>query len=164
MIDIKGPQKKVGVVAPLFDRLVDLEPHIPSEPTPWGYLSKEEYKLSIKKELEALLNTRLPRPYSLGDVSSEQENAVSPQLAYGMPADYGLQDTIAFDGMSKSAWTQIGATFEAAILRFEPRLRHPRVQVDSYDNATQKLTLMVSGAVQLDEQIERVFFPVTLAR
>lgn len=164
MIDVKGPQKKVGALAPLFDRLVDLEPHVPSEPTPWGYLSKEEYKLSIKKELEALLNTRLPRPYSLADALSEQEDAISPQLSYGMPADYGLQDTIAFDGMNKSTWNQISATFEAAILRFEPRLRYPRVQVDTYDNATQKLTLMVSGSVQLDDQIERVFFPVTFVR
>ncbi|MFZ4408570.1 MAG: type VI secretion system baseplate subunit TssE [Paracraurococcus sp.] len=104
---------------PLFDRLAAAAP-------PAGL------RASVQRELEALLNTRLP---------------LTLDEAAALPAGvltYGLPDLSAFPMGQEAARVRLARYLEAAVAVFEPRLAGPRVEV-VVDSGPDAMLVVVSG-------------------
>lgn len=143
-----GPRSDSGRV-PLFDRLADDALHTPREPHPHRWHDRAGLEASLQAEISQLLNTRrgpaLERPGLAGTV-----------LSYGVP------DHILDSPGSTRAQESLVADIEAAIKRFEPRLRDVRVSVGEPLPRQQALTLSISGEVELAGDRLAVRFPVVI--
>jgi type VI secretion system protein ImpF len=101
----------------LLDRLLDDEPDRAEDPPPNEYAEFEAMRLGLRRDLEALLNTR--RPYSAWVAAVE-----------GSVAGYGLPDLTAEDFSSLSSRNRIARVIAQCIRRFEPRLAAVEVDCD----------------------------------
>ena len=99
-----------GARALLFERLTDLEPRHPEEEEPARVLDGDELRLSVRRELERLLNTRcVLTPEAL-------EGRQRTTLEYGVP-DFGHLQT-----RDTGARKLIAEEVRRAVVAYEPRL------------------------------------------
>lgn len=147
---------QIGVLAPLFDRLIDLEPYIASEPSSYQILGPEELKESVQRELEMILNTRptVTRPPEDGhdDVISD----------FAFPQFFGLRDFSWFDGGSQSGRIRIGTEIERVVSYYEPRLKNIKTRVSKHPQDSLSLVAEISGDLKIGEVTERFTFPITM--
>lgn len=135
---------------PLFDRLVDLEPHQPDEERPLRTLTSEGLHASIQKEVSQLLNTRCTTPLE------ELEARGWTVLDYGLP-DYSAWYTRSTDDQSRLE-DLIRRTIEA----FEPRLAQPSVRLLERVEGERTLFFEIQGAIRIGQTFEPVSFPLAL--
>ncbi len=145
-----------GALAPLFDRLTDLEPNKDREVTPYYKLNFEELKESILSELTLILNTR---PTS----KRQAEKPTDDQLAdYALPIYFGLGDFSWFEAGSDFYIHQIARRIEETIRYYEPRLQNPRVRVSEIDKSILGVQVGISGDIVIDDVRERLNFPLAI--
>jgi type VI secretion system lysozyme-like protein len=148
------PGLVAGLAVPLFDRFnEDLDDRRIVEP-----FRVEELALileSIQRELENLLNTRLP-PRQPPAYSWEPVSEPQTVLDYGIPAISPL------GAGSPTDTDLLRRTVLAKIVSFEPRLENPALELrgDPEDPAAMIGTLR--GSVRLDNISRPVCFPVSL--
>jgi type VI secretion system protein ImpF len=138
------------VRAPLFDRLVDLEPQVPAEPRPLRTLDPRGLRESVRRELERMLNTRSSLP-----VDRLDERGELTVLEYGIP------DLSAFSAGSEEDLARMAGVVSRAVAAFEPRLRQVRVAVERLEGA-RSLRLRIDALLMIDEVAEPVSFPTLL--
>ncbi len=97
---MREPKPIAGARALLFDRLVDLHPEIREEERPFRILNRNQLKVSIRRELERLLNTRCS--LSLERVGEEDRSVVN----YGIPDFSSLSPSNA-DGLRTASATSL---------------------------------------------------------
>src|SRR6187551_624857 len=95
----------------VLDRLIDLEPKVPTEPQPARSRLLAQIKAAVKRDLEWLLNTKL----------AAEPPAGQPELRTSLLA-YGLPDFTHSSLSNGQDQLQLRRAIEAAIQRFEPRL------------------------------------------
>jgi len=136
------------VRAPLFDRLVDLDPRSPGEPRPLRTLNRAGLRESVRRELERLLNTRSSLP-----VDRLEERQDLTVLEYGIP------DLSAFSAGSLEDQRRLASIVTRAVAAFEPRLSEVRAVFESLDPTGRLAELRVDAVLTFDEVREPVSFP-----
>jgi type VI secretion system protein ImpF len=101
----------------LLDRLLDDEPDTAVDPPSNEYADFEVMRLGLRRDLEALLNTRRPYP---AWIKGLEDSVVG----------FGLPDVTAEDFSSSAARARIARAIAQCIRRFEPRLLDVEVECD----------------------------------
>ncbi|HEX6903558.1 MAG TPA: type VI secretion system baseplate subunit TssE [Thermoanaerobaculia bacterium] len=139
------------VRAPLFDRLVDREPHVPAEPRPLRTLDPQGLRESVRRELERMLNTRSSLPVD--------ELAGRPELTV---LEYGIPDLSAFSAGSDEDQVRLAAVVTRAVAAFEPRLRQVKVAVLGLEDERRSLAVRIDALLAVDEVAEPISFPALI--
>src|SRR5882724_12040684 len=112
------------LIPSLVDRLIDLDPTVSREPAPSRHQVLREMKLSVRRDLENLLNTRF-RCLSPPDHLKELERSL---------INYGIPDLTASNMGSAQDREKLCAALQKIIARHEPRFKTVRVTLqDSSD-------------------------------
>ncbi len=134
---------------PLLDRLIDDDPEEMQDPPMSSVAALEALRLSVRRDLEALLNARRrwrSWPAGLKELAASPVGFGLPDLSSGAMADAKRRE-------------EFRAEVEATIRRFEPRLAQVRVSLlgDStpLDNT---LRLRIDGLLHADPAPEPVAF------
>jgi type VI secretion system protein ImpF len=143
---VREPRRTGGARAPLFDRLVDLDPHAAEEAEPLRVLDRAGLRASVRRELERLLNTRCPWP--------EAALAGRPRTVL----EYGMPDFSHLYARGPAARGEIAAMVERTVAAYEPRLRRPRVVVEEDAGSERRLTVRIEGVLVVGEVQEAVSF------
>lgn len=139
------------VRAPLFDRLVDLEPWVPREPRPQRTLDRAALRESIRRELTMLFNTRCPLP------TDRLEDRPLTVLEYGVP------DFSGFSPRNVEDRRRLATLLTRAVAAYEPRLARVWVEVEATSGDDTALACTVCGELRVDGVAEPVAFPTLLA-
>ncbi len=108
--------KKVSVL-PLFDRLVDENPDASSEVEARRFISFDELKESITKDLTLLLNTKIS-PFW-----------VEYSKTMKIPFSYGINSTAPSSAETVFEIQDLENRIKQVISNFEPRLKNVQVQI-----------------------------------
>jgi len=151
-----SPRSKLaaGLAVPLFDRF-DEERDDGRVVEPYRVQGLSLLLESIQREIENLLNTRLPPSQS---AAAAWEPVSEPQtvLDFGLPA---------FSTLSAGSPTDIGLlgkVVTAKIAAFEPRLQNPMLELTSDPDDPAGMLGTLRGTVRLDKGIQAVSFPISL--
>lgn len=147
---------QTGALAPLFDRLTDLEPHLTSEPSSYQILDSLALRDSVQRELEMILNTR---PTVLRPPEDGHGEFISD---FALPQFFGLRDFSWFDGSSDLGRRTIGIEIERVVSYYEPRLKNVRAFVNKHPTDPLSLIAEITGDLKIDEILERFTFPITI--
>lgn len=145
-----------GALAPLFDRLTDLNLWDKEEITPYHRLDFERLKQSILSEVSLILNTR---PTAKRQAKKGPKGSVSD---YALPIYFGLGDFSWFEAGSDFYKHQIARRVEEAIRYYEPRLKKPRVKVSQVDKTILGIRVDIAGEIVIDDVRERLNFPMAI--
>ncbi len=146
------------VIAPLFDRLIDDEPHVPSERTPFRSLTADELKKSIQNEINMLLNSRGNKvPFCVRSILND--------LAKYVPLrQYGLSDFSTYDVANTQGKKDLVSQIVQAIVTYEPRLVLLDIKVGEYNHKTQSLRVDLIGMLNVEPLAEHFSFPVYIGK
>lgn len=135
MIRPEVPRRQRGLRPPLFDRLLDPEP-MAGDRADARLLAEADLRQSVARHLGHLLDCRRPAP--------EAEAEELTVLDWGVP-DIGAVP--ARDGRAQAAWL---AAVRRALLRFEPRLRDPTLELRGTDEAGRSCLRIHASLVAAD--------------
>jgi type VI secretion system protein ImpF len=136
----------------LLDRLTDEDPATSTDPPSTRAQSFRQFKAALRRDLEALLNTRqTPRPAPDG----------FPELARSL-YNYGLPDIASISPGSSDQVSRLLALVEEAVMKFEPRLTQVRVIPESARGNVRLLRFRIEGLARTDPAPERVSFDTVL--
>lgn len=154
---LKQKEKKMkGALAPLFDRLTDLNPRDQMEAAPYYRLDFEGLKESIMAEVSLILNTR-PTAKRQADQNPQQGGS-----DYALPIFFGLGDFSWFEAGHDFYLHQIARRVESAISYYEPRLKNPRARVSKVDKSILGVRVDITGDIVIDHIKERLNFPIAV--
>ena len=141
------------VVASLLDRLTDEHPVSMREAVPLRLHDVHQLRISVARDLEALLNTRrecldeLPEHY--------------PEVERSLPL-YGLPDFTSYSLKSQRDRHRVLQAVEEAIVRCEPRLRDVHVELIPEEGLGKNLHFRVEGMLNVEPAPEPVTFDTVL--
>lgn len=141
-----------GVAVSLLDRLTDTEPRVPVEPPSSRVQSLRQVKASLRRDLEALFNTR-------------RTPIEPPAGARELPRSvfyYGLPDLTGLAVETAEQQERLAHLMEAAIAMFEPRLVNVTVTVLPHQGPVRVLRFRIEAALRTEPAPERVFFDTVL--
>jgi type VI secretion system protein ImpF len=138
------------VLLSVLDRLIDSEPGLRDDPSITRAQSIRELKVSLQRDLEWLLNTRLVA-MELPESSEELKNSL---FSYGLPEFRELNVSAAPELLSKY--------IERAIRRFEPRLANIRVTMRPGEGTIRVAHFIIDAVLLIDPMPERVTFDTVL--
>ncbi|MGA1985277.1 MAG: type VI secretion system baseplate subunit TssE [Candidatus Sulfotelmatobacter sp.] len=145
--DATGP-----VTLSVLDRLIDRDPKTSSEIPLTRAQSLRELKLSLKRDLEWLLNTRKtidPAP----DSARETIRSVY---------HYGFEDISSKSVLSARDQSDLVREMESAIAFFEPRLKRAKVRMEPVKGSYRALKFVIEGLLCMDPAPEPVRFDTVL--
>jgi type VI secretion system protein ImpF len=137
----------------LLDRLIDHDPESKNDPHMSRFESLNQFRRSIKRDLEFLLNT-VRNADPIPDAYNELKRSV---YFYGLPDLNG----VALENPQDEA--RLLRSLEDAITTFEPRLS--RVRVIAYERLSKKkssLVFHVEALLMIDPQPEPISFDTVL--
>jgi type VI secretion system protein ImpF len=142
------------VVQPsLLDRLTDTAPMTPADPPTTRESSEREFRESVQRDLEWLLNTRraiVPVPENCPEVHRSAQ-------------EYGLPDTTGIAVGTEQGRRLLLEILQDTIERFEPRLGSPRVRlVDVGQHGAPRVRFTVEASLRMDPSPEHVVFDTVL--
>lgn len=137
----------------LLDRLLDDRPFQTAEPAVQRTCSLAEYKASIVRDLEVLVNTR--------------QSLVAAELAGfsqlgGSILEYGMPDFISRSVLDPHDRRLIQQQLERAISTGDRRFRRVRVQLLAQQNGHRMLTFRVDAVLRLQDISRQVSFDAVL--
>lgn len=147
------PKYTKNIEQGFLDRLIDLEPDNRHEPSMSRAESLRQFRLSVKRDLEYLLNTTR-MPIEVPEFCKEVQKSV---LFYGLPdvASVSVQDYADEQRLMRS--------LEESIEMFEPRLARVRVTGrDAFSIAQQAITFHVEALLLIEPAPERISFDTVL--
>ena len=134
------------VTQSLLDRLCDVDEWPTSRPQ-----SMRQYRESVKRDVEYLLNTRCP---PIPDILHYPKAAASV-------VNFGLPDVSAFSDSSTDQNALLAAMVQT-LRRFEPRIQNVRVMVAPSETLTRSLRFHIEGRIQFDTTVENIEFDTVL--
>ncbi|WPN32506.1 type VI secretion system baseplate subunit TssE [Pseudomonas sp. P5_109] len=137
----------------LLDRLLDDRPHQSSEALSQRLCSLADYKASIVRDLEILVNTR----QSL--VANELEGFVNLS---GSILDYGMPDFTSRSVLDPKDRLLIQRQLEKAITVGDRRFRSVKVQLLAQQTGQRMLTFRVDAVLRLQDVTRQVSFDAVL--
>lgn len=146
------PARRMNIVPSVLDRLLDDAPLEPHDPPSTVSQDLELFKAQVRRDLEAMLNTRQE---SIDDLSE------SPELERSL-LTYGLPDFTTLSLQSETDRVRMRESIETAIRRFEPRIMEAVVIVEPSDQKGQQLGFRVEGYLRVDPVPAPVSFDAVL--
>jgi type VI secretion system protein ImpF len=145
---------QVGVALSLLDRLIDLEPDSRREArsNPWDEM--RNLKVSLCRDLTALLNTRRAEE----DFPGGYEESTNSLLSFG------VVDFTAHDLRNGVEQERLRRSIERAVRQFEPRLASVTVSIEEPDPLRPVLQFQITAMLRIQPASESVVFDVTLQR
>ncbi|VVM55606.1 type VI secretion system baseplate subunit TssE [Pseudomonas fluorescens] len=137
----------------LLDRLLDDRPHQSSEASSQRLCSLADYKASIVRDLEILVNTR----QSL--VANELEGFLNLS---GSILDYGMPDFTSRSVLDPKDRLLIQRQLEKAISVGDRRFRSVKVQLLAQQTGQRMLTFRVDAVLRLQDVTRQVSFDAVL--
>jgi type VI secretion system protein ImpF len=148
-----NPKFTKSVQQGLLDRLIDTEPQNRQEAPMTRAESLRQFRLSVKRDLEWLLNTTR-MPIEVPESCAEVNNSV---LFFGLP------DIASISLQSPGDEQRLLRSLEEAIEMYEPRLARARVTSrDPYRSTQQSITFHVEAMLLIDPAPERISFDTVL--
>jgi len=147
---MREPRPITGALAPLFDRLVDLDPEAARESVPQRVLDRPAVVASVAREIVRLFNTRCPHPERPG------------AAATGWVLDYGVPDFGALSAASAPDRERYAAVLSRLLLAFEPRLSQVRIVLQPVPGEPARLRGAIAAELRLGTVREPVSFPLLL--
>ncbi|MCP4095993.1 MAG: type VI secretion system baseplate subunit TssE [Planctomycetaceae bacterium] len=136
-----------------LDRLIDLDPFSPTESPKSQSQVIYEMKLSLKRDLQNLLNTR----WSCASWPPDYEDLDLSLINYGIPDFSGINMG------SPENQQRLIQIVERAIKNFEPRLIKFSIELsEEIDNISRTLSFRVDGLLRSDPFPEQVVFDTSL--
>ncbi|NMM44352.1 type VI secretion system baseplate subunit TssE [Rhodospirillaceae bacterium KN72] len=143
-------RKTTGAPVPLFDRLTDDNPGVPSEPVPRRVLDLDGLATSVRREVHTIINTRCG--WTEDEIDYDDR---------GVP-DFGLVDLSHLFTNNMRDREKIARHVARTIAAYEPRLTKVAVTVEAVQSRTGRLDLVVSGGLRFGETIEPISFPARI--
>lgn len=136
----------------MLDRLIDLEPGSQIEAPGSRHQSLRELKASVRRDIEALLNTRIP-VWNIDEGLEEIWRSV---------AVYGLPDFTAVSATQSGEQAKMTATIEKAIETFEPRFIGVKVSLEPVDILSKQVRFRIEANLDIEPSPEPVVFDTVL--
>lgn len=135
----------------LLDRLMDERPEAGGGAA--LSLGSEQLKDSVARDLEALLNTRLPFDPAILNAYPEARASI---------LHYGLQDFAGYCLTSSADRAAVCASIQDAIEAHEPRLREVSATLDLGAGSVNRLSFIIHARIKLPDSSEPVNFNAVL--
>jgi type VI secretion system protein ImpF len=136
----------------VLDRLIDLDPKRSEELPLSRSQSLREFKASVCRDLEWLLNSRQPL-----NVSQAGKLVRNSLYAYGLP------DITSLSVSNMRDRKRLSQALEEAVRLFEPRILNPRVILASTEEGKlQRMRFIIEGLLRVDPSPEPVSFDTVL--
>ena len=148
----KRQDQEIRITPSLLDRLTDYEPKMSSEAPKSRSTSLAELKLSVKRDLEWLLNAR---SYPV-DVEEDLEEVPKSVVAYGLPDFTGIS------ARNHNDLKRITDQLETAISNFEPRLLDLTVSMEPVSATDRELRFKVEAFLNVEPTPEPIVFDTIL--
>lgn len=142
-----------GLEPSLLEKLLDDAPKSPRAAAVVKSISLDQYKESVARDLEGLLNSR--------SAFSEEDVEAFPQCRRSMMT-YGLRDFSSMSLASAPDRAAICRSIEQAIARHEPRLHHVQVLLDGGPREARGLHFTIHGLLDLLPAQEAISFDALL--
>jgi len=142
-----------GLEPSLLERLFDDEPRSPGTNGMLKTISLEQYKESVARDLEGLLNSRAAFPE---DLLKAFPNCQQSLMTYGLVDFSSMSLANAFDRVA------ICRSLEQAIARHEPRLHNVRVALEHNGRGAGGLHFAIHGLLDVLPAREPVSFDAML--
>ena len=136
----------------VLDRLLDYEPEASKEALKSRVKSLKEFKQSIKRDLEWLLNTR---SYP-GNVDEKLEEVRKSMAVFGLPDFTGVSAS------SLSEQQRLTKLMEPAIENFEPRFIDVRVTLEPVSSVDKSLKFHIEANLNIEPSPEPIAFDTVL--
>jgi len=138
---------EIQVTTSVLDRLLDYEPEISREPIPSRSRNLRQLKEAVRRDLEALLNTR--RVAELPDDLPELQHSVA---AYGLP-DFTNMNIDNLDDQKRAR-----QEIEDALMVFEPRLGNINLTFQSANTADRSIHFRIDANLRVEPAPEPITF------
>lgn len=142
----------INITPSIIDRLIDYEPERTQESSKSTQQSISELKSSVKRDVEWLLNTRIPHDL-VPEGLTETKNSIA---AYGLPDFVGMSTE---DSESRKLLLQ---NMENTLRVFEPRLDNLRVTMKEVDVVERGVVFQIEGDLQVEPSPEPIVFDTVL--
>jgi len=130
----------------LLDRLLGSHPGV-------RFLSQEQVKESVARDLEVLLNTRTALPQQLLQAYPECASSI---------LNFGLADFAGLSHSSSEDRARICSSIRQAVERHEPRLRNVQVRLAERNGAVNRIDIVIVGMLRMHGGSEAVSFSAAL--
>ena len=141
------------VTQSVLDRLIDRDPESSSESAPTRAQSVRQLKVSLRRDLEWLLNSRRT-PDAVGSEFEELEKSLY---------NFGLPDVTSLSWDSARDRTRLARMIEKVLGTFEPRLSGTRVvAVEANTGAQHVMRFQIEGMLEMDPSPEHISFDTLL--
>jgi type VI secretion system protein ImpF len=138
-----------NITQSVVDRLMDLEPREAADPPFSRLKSLKDYRASVRRDLQWLLNTRR---------INESAGTDMPDLRRSL-FNYGLPDFSTYSLNSPNDRMELTQHIEDTMAIFEPRLRDVKVTVlESEAGDTRVLRFKIEALLEMDPAPEQIFF------
>ena len=138
----------------LLDRLTDEDPRSPADVRISYMESLQNFKRSVQRDLEWLLNTR-----RIADEPPEHLEELRRSVYY-----YGIPDITSLSRDSSESRDVLLTRLDEALAMFEPRLTNVRIQMQEIEGEAHRreLRFIVEATLRLDPTPEQVMFDTVL--
>jgi type VI secretion system protein ImpF len=137
---------------PLFERLIDSEPAVSSEPHPFRVFERDDLEESIRRSISRILNSRSAVPGHLQEYTR------------GTVLDYGIPDISTFSPASESDRVALGDIIARSIAMFEPRLTDILVTIEPHPENHRAMIGTLRAVLATDSVQKAVSFPLSINR
>ena len=145
--------KSPAISLSILDRLLDDNPGVSTEAPPTPEQTQRDLHQAVRRDLEALLNTRqrvAAYPASLRELDQSMVN-------------YGIPDFTGANLASEDSRAQFVRVIEAVIRRYEPRFKSIRVSLlDNIEPLDRTLRFRIDAVVHAEPAPEAVVFDSSL--
>ena len=149
---MRRTDSEIKVTPSLLDRLIDYEPRESKESPKSRSANLRELKLSVRRDLEFLLNSR-SFPEDIPESLEELNKSV---------AVYGLPDFARSNVKNPSEQVKLTEQLESAIRIFEPRLMDLQITLDPVNDVERSLRFRILAQLKVDPVPEPIAFDTVL--
>ena len=149
---MRRTDNEIKVTPSLLDRLIDYEPKESKESPKSRSANLRELKLSVRRDLEFLLNSR-----SFPDEIPESLEELNKSVAL-----YGLPDFTRSNVKNPSEQIKLTEQLESAIRIFEPRLMDLQITLDPVNDIERSLRFRILAQLKIDPVPEPIAFDTIL--
>jgi type VI secretion system protein ImpF len=145
-------ERNLNITPSILNRLIDYEPENSHEAAKARYYDLRELKQSVRRDIETLLNTRIPN-YKVDENLEEVRKSV---------VFYGLPDFTAVGANNPEEQVRITTAIRDAIEFFEPRFIGVSVQLEPLDGLGKQVRFRIEANLDVEPSPEPVIFDSVL--
>lgn len=143
---------EIRITPSVLDRLLDFEPDVSREAMKSRSKSLRDLKLSVRRDLEWLLNSRA-FPEEIDERLEEVKKSV---------VVYGLPDITGISAKSHTEQKRLTEALETAIRIFEPRFLNLKVTLEPVNNIDRLLKFRIEAQLNVEPTPEPIAFDTVL--